>query len=118
MIGPLMNLEQRAFRQSLREFRSELGDSFDHELKQMLWCFSHLEIAAAGTQGSQVAEVFCEVVEDELESRVKETGWDEAKRLARRGTRAAREWLKTDDGKAVAGGAAVIAALLGFNFWG
>ncbi len=61
---------------------------------------------------------FSDAVEAELEARVKETGWDKTKRLARRAATGTSKWLKTDEGKSVAGAAAVIAAALGFNFLG
>jgi hypothetical protein len=117
MMSSLLHQEQRAFRQCLREFRIELRNAFPDELKQMLWCFSHLELASSGTPLGGMVQTFCDVVEDELDARVQESGWDETKRLARRGVQTAKAWLKTEDGKSAAGGMAVIATLLGLGFW-
>jgi len=118
LIAPMVRQEQRVLRQRVREFRTGLKDSFHEELQQLLWGLNNLEVATAGTEASQLASLLCDQVEDELDTRVHETGWDQAKRLARRGTRATVDWLKTDEGKAVTKGAAVVAAIFGINFLG
>ena len=116
LAASLARQEQRQFRQMLREFRANLHDAFNDELKQLLATLGDLATAAAGTGAEPYVEVLANEVETELEARVRETGWDEAKRLARRGAKATKDWLKTEDGKAVAGGVALVAALLGFNY--
>lgn len=117
LASSLARQEQREFRQMLREFRVDLRDASNEELKQLLASLGDLAMASAGTEAEPYVEVLAGEVETELDSRVTETSWDEAKRLARRGAKATKAWFSTDDGKAVAGGVAVVAALLGFNFW-
>jgi hypothetical protein len=116
LAASLAQQEQRQFRQMLREFRTNLRDANNDELKQLLGGLGDLAMASAGTEATPYVEVMAGEVEAELDSRVTETGWDEAKRLARRGAKATKTWLSTEDGKAVAGGVAVVAALLGFNY--
>lgn len=116
LAASLAQQEQRQFRQMLREFRTNLRDANNDVLKQLLGGLGDLAMASAGTEAAPYVEVLAGEVEAELDSRVTETGWDEAKRLARRGAKATKAWLSTEDGKAVAGGVAVVAALLGFNY--
>lgn len=109
--------EQREFRQMLREFRTGLRDAFGGELKQLLGGLGNLAMASGGTEAEPYVEVLAGEVETELEARVRESGWDEAKRVARRGAKATKEWLKTEECKGVARGVAVIAAVLGFSYF-
>ncbi|GMU22710.1 MAG: hypothetical protein AMXMBFR13_27950 [Phycisphaerae bacterium] len=118
VIGSLDRRDQRAFRQQVREFRTAIRDAFEPELKELLSGLSNLEIATAGTEASEVGMVLCNAVEEELEARVHETAWSKATRLAKRGARSTKAWLKTDEGKAVTKGAAIVAAFFGINLLG
>ena len=105
-----------SFRQMVRGFYAGLLDASKNELMELLDCLRNLMRASAGTVAEVIVDVLVNVVEVELDARVRETAWDDAKRLVRRGARATGDWLRTDDGKLVAEGTVVIAALLGFHY--
>ncbi|HQA45807.1 MAG TPA: hypothetical protein PLM77_19970 [Phycisphaerae bacterium] len=118
MVDALAHVDQRAIRQSLRDFRAGLRDAYEGELKAMLGVLSNYELTMAGSYQSRLAELFCDALEEELELRVRETTWEKMKRLARRGAKSTQEWLKTDEGKAVAEGVAIVGAFLGIKLLG
>ncbi|GEM_PF-2674094 len=118
VVDALAHVDQRAIRQSLRDFRAGLRDAYEGELKAMLGVLSNYELTMAGSYQSRLAELFCDALEEELELRVRETTWEKMKRLARRGAKSTQEWLKTDEGKAVAEGVAIVGAFLGIKLLG
>jgi hypothetical protein len=107
-----------ALRQFLRQFQIHLQDASIPELKGYLWKLSEALREYADSDEGPLIGVLVGGVEAELDARVNQTAWDEARRLARRGAKATKNWLKTEEGQTVAGGVAVVAALLGINLVG
>ncbi|MFW5690539.1 MAG: hypothetical protein ACOCVI_02460 [Planctomycetota bacterium] len=105
-------------RQFVREFQMYLQDASLPELREYLLKLSEALREYGDSDEGPLITILAAAVEAELDARVNQTGWDEARRLVRRGAKATKNWLKTEDGQTVAGGAAVVAALLGINLLG
>lgn len=95
-----------------------LQDASLPELREYLLKLSEALREYGDSDEGPLITILAAAVEAELDARVNQTGWDEARRLVRRGAKATKNWLKTEDGQTVAGGAAVVAALLGINLLG
>lgn len=117
MFRPLALEGEAALRLHRRQFREGLRNTTDAELRDMLVFLMHGQEVAAYTTIQAVIKGLYQDVEDEVISRKDETGWDKAKRAARRNTAVAIGWCNSDQGRETLKGAAVVAALLGLGIW-